>query len=701
MVKHTTNHEWIRSATVLLWILFLTAAVGGARTESASAAQDPSDLTELSLEALLDLEVTSVARKPQSLSDAAAAVFVLTSDDIRRSGATSIPEALRMVPGLQVARIDSNKSAITARGFNGRFANKLLVLIDGRSVYTPLFSGVFWDLQDTLIDDVDRIEIIRGPGATMWGANAVNGVINVMTKTSSETQGTLLTAGGGTDDRGMGSVRYGGRLGDESFYRFFAKYNDRNAGVDRLGERQTDAWNSLRAGIRMDWTSVGDALTIEVDGYDTDSGQEVIDLTLEPPFFSLNPDTGHHSGGAFMMRWNHVFSASEIDVQVSHEINDRSDRIISERRNTSDIDLQHRIPVSDQHDIVWGLGFRSTGDRIMEPQGPPLPLSISPEGRRSGLLSTFGQHDISLFNRALRLTYGAKFEHNDFTGFEVQPNLRALWAPNSRHSVWAAVSRAVRTPSRAERDVTLPAAIIPPSTGLNSSPFPAVIEIWGNPDMVPEKLLAYEGGYRVAATQYVTVDLAAYYNDYTDLRSTTTNAPIVSFSPLPQVVIPLFLENDSAGRTYGAELLSDVRVTESWRVRASYSYLNFTTNLGDSFDNVASLDHGTSPAHQGFIRSSIDLGDAVELDASIRYVSTLHGVATAAPIKVDGYLTGDLRLGWHPSSNVELSINGQNLFQSHHLEFTPELINTISTEVPRGVYGKLRWAFWNSDASDV
>jgi len=644
----------------------------------------PTDLTELSLEELMNIEITSVSKKAQKLSDAAAAVFVITQEDIRRSGVTSIPEALRMVPGLQVARIDANKWAITSRGFNGRLANKLLVLIVGRSVYSPLYSGVFWEAQHTLLEDVDRIEVIRGPGATLWGANAVNGVINIMTKQAKETQGGMVATGTGTEERGFGSVRYGAKLADDTYYRAYAKYFNRDNGVDASGKEMADDWEVVSGGFRIDsQTSDNNSLTLQGDIYDGHAGGTYKFASLLAPFSQTFDDDTDISGANILARWKHDFSqSSDMALQLYYDRTEHNEALVEEDRDTFDTDFQHRFALSNQQEIIWGLGYRLTCDDINN----SFNTSLEPDSRDDHLFSAFVQDNITLVKNRLRLTLGSKFEHNDYTGFEIQPNGRLLWTPDERHSVWASVSRAVRTPSRIEHDGHYNYEVIAPFTPDNPTPMPALVTLAGDRDFDSEELIAYELGYHVQATSRLYVDIATFYNVYDNLRTVEPGTPFLEISPTSaHIVQPTVADNKMDGETYGVELMVDWRALDWWRLQGAYTYLQMQLHTDEDSGDIYTLNlEGLSPHHQLSLRSSMDLPKELELDMWVRYVDNL-------PYQnVGSYFNLDLRLGWKPHKNLELSIVGQNLLDNHH----PELLKSegemsLSSEVERSVYVKI------------
>lgn len=626
------------------------------------------DLTELSLEDLMNIEVTSAGKKLQKLSDAAAAIFVITGEDIRRSGVSSIPVALRMVPGLQVARIDANKWAITCRGFNGRFANKLLVMMDGRTVYDPVFSGVFWDVQDTLLEDIDRIEVIRGPGATLWGANAVNGVINIITKHTKDTQGGLIAGGVGTEERGFSSVRYGEKSGEKGTYRIYAKYFDREEAADAEGHAASDDWRMFRAGFRMDWEpSDRNMFTFQGDIYDGEAGQKSdIPSFTSPTFTEPIEDDFPVFGGNLLSRWQHIFSGtSDMTLQLYYDRTERDEIFGNADRDTLDIDFQHRFSWGNRQEVIWGLGYRLTSDEISTGNSFVV---FDPVSRTDHLFSGFIQDDITLIKDRLRLTLGSKFEHNDYTGFEIEPNARILWTPHESHSIWSAASRAVRTPSRYETDVQ---AILIDHT------------VFGNSDLKSEDIFALELGYRVQPTDSLSFDIAGFYNHYENLRTTELKSRPLNSIPLN---IECQFDNKMEGDVYGLELAADWKMLAWWQLNLAYTFLKMDLKP-DKDSQADGYEEDNSPDHQVSLRSSMDLTNDLELDFWLRFVDNIQKG------NVDTYTTLDVRLGWQPSSNLEISLVGQNLIDRHHLEFNEQEFVSESTEVERSVYGKITFKF--------
>ena len=645
------------------------------------------DVTAMSMEDLMNMQVTSVSKHTQKVADAAAAIFVITQDDIRRSGATSIPEALRLVPGLEVARIDQNKWAIGSRGFNGRFDNKLLVLIDGRSVYTPLFSGVYWNIQDVLLQDIDRIEVIRGPGATLWGANAVDGVINIITKPAASTQSAIVEAGGGTEERGAGGVRYGGKIGDATHYRIYGKYFDWGPSDYITGGTAHDGWDAVRGGFRADWTPSGaNSLTIQADIYRSNYNETLTVPTLSAPYSNTFPNNGTYSGGNILGRWNHTTEGGSMSLQMYYDNTTTVDhQLFEDHQNIFDVDFQDGFHVGNHQQFLWGLGYRS----ILDGNDSSFTVSLQPNQVNLNQFSTFLQDEISLADNRLRLTLGSKLEHNTFTGFEVEPNARLLWTLTPNQSVWTAISRAVRTPALTEEGLRLNSAVIPPGTPQNPSPFPAVLAVFGSHQLNSEDLLAYEFGYRMQATSNLSLDIATFYNRYSNLRSAEPGTPFPEGGPVPtDIVVPFVAANKMSGGTYGLELFADWKVIPKWRLSGSYSYLQMDIHKNsDSQDPTADVPNGSSPRHQWYLRSSVDLPKHFDEDTTLRFVDHLSGLS------LPGYYSLDAHLGWKPVKNLEFSIGGQNLLDNHHLEFLPDFVNTSPTVVKRSVFGSITVTF--------
>lgn len=666
-------------AWMLLCLFFPMVAVG--RSQAAVPDSQIDYLKSLSIEDLLDTEVTSVSKRSEQLLDAASAVFVITQEDIKRTGAKSIPEALRMVPGLQVARIDANKWAVSSRGFNDRFSNKLLVLMDGRSVYSPLFSGVHWDVQDTLLEDVDRIEVIRGPGATLWGANAVNGVINIITKPARETQGGLVSVGAGTYEKATGEARYGGRIADDTFFRLYAKGFDNGDFETATGEPANDAWNQVRSGFRLDSKlNDRDDITIQGDIYQGNENETITLADFMDASISRTIDSEVDlNGGNILTRWHQQTSeASDFDLQIYYDHSYREGGFLRDYQDTIDIDWHQRWQAIPRHEVVWGLGYRFTRDDTIG----TMTTSFDPEDRQESLFSAFIQDDVMLMIDRLWLTLGSKFEHNDHSGFEVQPSARLRWKPIHNHTLWTAVSRAVRTPSRSDVDVT---------ANISSSYDPygnVVVRVLGDDDFESEEMTAYEAGYRWESTRSLSLDVAAFYNVYENLRTVEMGNPFFEFSPEPpHMVLPLSIDNKMDADTYGMEALATWQPLGYWRLSVGYGWLNIQVHPDQgSTDPYADDYDGHDPRQQVQVRSYLDLPLNLSLDTELYYVDSLPSFA------IPSYTRLDLRLGWEPSERWSVSLNAENLLDGSHPEFD-DLTVAHASEVPRAFYGKVTWRF--------
>lgn len=645
----------------------------------------PPDLTELSLEQLMSIEVTSASKQAQPLSQATAAIFVISGEDIRRSGVTTIPEALRMVPGIQVARINSHRWAISARGFNGEFSNKLLVLMDGRTLYTPLFAGVYWDVQDTVLEDIERIEVIRGPGATLWGANAVNGVINIITKKSKDTHGLLAVAGAGTEEHGFTTLRYGSALGNNTHFRVYGKYFDRDDFAHRDGSPASDGWHNTRGGFRVDHeASSRDSVTVQGDLYSGREGLDFLRPLTTPPYSQHVLEGATFAGGNLLARWKHAFAdGSALILQAYYDRTERNSTLMGERRDTTDIDAQHTFAWGDAQQIVWGLGYRFSNDRTL---ATPT-TSFTPAARFIDIFSGFVQDEITLLPDTVAFIAGTKLEHNSLTGFVVQPSGRLRWTPTHNLTVWGAVSRGVRTPARGEDDVRINQQSLPPNSLFTGAPN-ALVSIFGNRGVQNETLAAYEFGTRYQPAESFSFDIAAFYNRYDNLRSFEPGTLFTESTPAPpHLVVPARIENKLAAETHGLELSTDWRPTEWWRLQASYSYLRLRMLTGSSLDPTGANANGESPRHQASLRSLMHLPGHVEIDLWGRYVDRLPALG------IPGYFNLDVRLGWRPITNFEISVVGQNLLEAHHSEFTPSILAQNGTEIQRGAYVKLTWRY--------
>ena len=638
------------------------------------------DLTALSLEDLMNVEVYSASKHSQKASETPAAISVITQDDIRRSNMTSIPELLRLVPGLDVAQINSNQWAIGARGFNDLYSNKLLVMMDGRSVYTPLFSGVYWDTIDYVLPDLDRIEVIRGPGATLWGANAVDGVINVTTKSAKDTQGLFVQGLGGNEEQ-QAAVRYGGRIDDDTYFRVYGKYrNYDNFGFSNDKDSH-DGWQDVRSGFRVDRLVGSDqTFTFQGDVYNERVGQTLNYQILTPPFSSPRGVENNYDGANFLARWKkQLNSTSDISVQAYYDRIDRDDAGLGYSLDTFDLDFEHHFQLTQQNDLIYGADARFLRDNIRN----SVFATFSPTRRDDYLLSGFVQDDLTAIPDRLHFIAGTKVEQNSYSGFEVEPSARVLYTPNEQNTIWAAASRAVRTPSRWEQDSKLIFATVPTPQGI-----PAQIDTFGNTNFNSEKLLALESGYRVKPTKTLSVDATVFYNLYNDLRGGTNGTPIFMPTPQPHLLVPVALNNGIFGETFGAEIAATWTVTPIWRLTGSYSWLDMQLHhLSGTSNTMETIFEGTSPRNQAQIHSYLDITKNVELNASAYYVDNLHTG------RIPAYTRFDAGITWRPRENLAISVAAQNLFRSQHSEFNSGLFFTAPTQVPRTYYASLSYQF--------
>ncbi len=670
----------VRFGTTVRKVLPLLLIVGLVPVSRGDAAANSGTtggrLTQVSLEQLGEIEVTTASKVPVKAIRTPAAIYVVTQEDIRRSGATSIPEALRFVPGVEVARIDSNTWSLGMRGFGSSLSRSVLVLIDGRSVYTPLFAGVYWQVQDTLLEDVERIEVIRGPGGTIWGANAVNGVINIITKNAKDTRGMLVSTGGGNVDQGFANFRYGAGNGESLNYRIYGKTFTR--GPEFHPDRhQFDDWRMGQVGFRADWDPhKHDTLTLQGDLYNGDAGQRVGINSYSPPYMANVEQNAELGGGNLLGRWKRVLGeGSDIQLQTYYDRTNRTQANFAESRDTFDIDLVHRFALPYRQDFLWGAGVRLSSGNTTQ----VLPtLAFTPNHFTEKLYSALVQDEVALVSNKLSLTFGSKFLHNSYSGFEVEPGARVLWTPSSRQAVWAAVTRAVRTPSRVEEDLQL--------TGLLAPDPLTYYRITGDRKFSAESLMGYEVGYRSLVKPSFYVDIAAFYNNYDHLLSVEPGAPYSENSPPPpHTVVPFFFRNGLLGKTSGFEIAPDWTPNGWWRLRGSYSYLYMDLNKhSTSVDTTtAGSTEGSSPHHQIVIQSAFDFPKKLEFDQILRYVSALPTQ------RVGAYTTADVRFSWHASHSLELSVVGQNLFQPHHPEFGGDPGSLVGMR--RSAYAKITW----------
>lgn len=659
----------------------LSACTFGLATQTATAmtagVASAESLKKLSLEELMNVEVTTVSRSVERLGDAAAAIAVVTNEDIRRTGATTIPEALRGVPGLHVAQNDASAWAVSARGFSSINSEKLLVLHDTRSLYTPLFSGVAWDVQEYLLQDIDRIEVIRGPGATLWGSNAVNGVINIITKHSRDTQGLYMEAGSGSQEEIISGARYGGTLGEAGSFRVFGKFSERE-GTYHPGAQSDDDWRLGQVGFRGDWErQSGDSLRLQGAAYDGKIGRIApsIEVIGRPgPAGDLEAGV---SGGHVLAYWRRQLNENDrVRARVYYDRTRRNDPSYIDELDTIDLDVQHGFLLAARHQILWGLNYRQT-DNFNAGKGI---FNLVPSSSKDVVYSGFVQDQIDL-SESLKATLGTKLEENDFSDLEVQPSVRLAWGISSEHTLWSAISRAVRVPTRLERDIAV---------DLSDPAVDPLIRLQGNRDFESEELIAYEAGYRWSPRSNLSFDLATFYNRYDKLSSLEIGTPFVD-PESGRTIIPVLNQNLSEADSHGLEALVTFAPRDNWRISATYSYLDLSIEPHGEDYNRGRFYEGSTPRHQASLRSLLDLPGGVQLDAHLRCSSDIRSIpAIVTGEGIDGYTELDLRLAWEATEQLEISVLGRNLLDERHVEFgAPH----ARGEIERSVYAKLAWGF--------
>jgi iron complex outermembrane recepter protein len=667
-----------RPNTLITWGMLPVAALVMSLMASAARAASPQDPTWLSLEELMTIEVSSAAKRPQRLADASTAIYAIGREEIRRSGATTLPELLRTVPGVQVSRIDASRYAVSIRGFSNRYSGKLLVLQDGRTLYNPLFSGTYWEAQDVLLEDIERIEVIRGSGGTLWGANAVNGVINIISRHAKDTQGSYVETKAGSAESGI-AMRHGGTLGEDGHFRIYGKVDQHDALENADGSPGHDRWSQRRAGFQAELPlNAEDVLTVQGDFYDGKADQRVLLMPEETLIADMVPDTAKLLGGNLLLRWKHEKGEEENwQLQVYLDNASLDDAMQKQQVNTLDVEWQQRLKLTSAQDLTWGLGVR----RIEESLKGGFTMSMANEEADFMLYSGFVQDEIKL-KEDLRLTLGTKIEHNDNTGIEVQPSLRLQWRATPTDNFWAALSRAVHTPAVGTTSVNAHVANVPSPMG------PLVLNVRGNPDVRSETVLSREIGYRGQFGSDVSLDASAFYNTYDHIYSREFGQPEFGrFATLPSTFANLMY-----GKTYGFELSGNWQVARDWRLLGSYSWLKMDLRgRPGSAGLVVFGPEGSSPQHMVQLHSLHNLAHNLELDANLYYTSALNFADKLPPVRVDPYTQLDLRLGWRPSRDLEISLTGRNLLKRRHQEYFADDI--MSYQVPRSVLAQIRWTY--------
>ena len=645
--------------------------------------QKTDDLTNRSLEDLMNIEVTSASKKEQKLSRTAAAIFVITQEDIRRSGATNIPDLLRMVPGMDVTQLNANTWAINVRGFVEQFANELVVLVDGRSVYTQGIAGVYWDTLNLPLEDIERIEVVRGPGGAIWGANAVGGVVNIITKKAGETSGALLTSGAGNLNQGFATAQYGGSLGRNVEYRVYTKYDNYYHQPGLNGQDGGDGWNMLRGGFRLDANLTSkDSLLVQGDLYTSREGEPTTFLpTIASPPQNIKIQTAL-GGGFLQTAWNHSYSdRSVINLQASFDRYTRADPQLPEARDTLDLEFQHHLQAGRRHDIVWGGQYLYTADSFDQ----TLNIVATPSHRLLQLFSAFFQDEIALVPDCVYLTLGAKLEHNYYTGFDVLPNVRVAWTPGEHHLFWAAVSRGIRTPARIDTDVRENLG-----GSSNSGGTPVETSIFGNSHFKDEDLVAYEVGYRTTISPRLFLDFTAFFNSYGHQETFEPGTPFLESTPLPvHIVQPFTNKNLMHGEGHGLEVFANWKVSSRWTLSPGFAFEEIHMHLAPTSRDTGSVDdsEGSNPRNSAQLRSHFELARALSWDASVYFVDRL------VDPEVPSYTRLDTGLTWRLADKLSASIIGQNLLRDRHIEFIfPGNLHS-STLIKRAAFVKFTWNF--------
>lgn len=674
MTKSGPSHIF-RLATIPSMLLFTMTSISA--TAAPQADLDMNSMIALSLEQLLEVTVTSVSKREQALGDTSAAVHVISADDIRRSGATNVPEALRLAPGVQVAAMGHNRWTVGIRGFNSRFSNKLLVLVDGRAIYNPLYSGVFWEHNDLQLANIERIEVIRGPGASIWGANAVNGVINIITASAADTQGGLLSVGAGDEMRGNGLVRYGWALDDDTHVRLHASSKSVDGGRVAGGDGH-DEWDSRELGFRLDALRGTDRYHLQGAVNDFMAPDNILAFDVVFPYTTQQLTKGDGEAAHLLGRWERQTGTGNQSIQAYYDYNDNDLGIARYRTRTLDFEYQKQISTTS-HNLVWGLGYRHTEDRA----DGSMSVYFTDRDKSFDLYSAFIQDEITLVPDRWLLTLGSRFEYNDFTGFEVQPTARLMWTPTDNDSLWTAVSRAVRTLSRIETSaITILLPPLPPELPLPLATVP-------DPQMGAEELIGLDLGWRRQWLPNLNTELAAFYYRYNELRG-------VKLNPMPQFLkgnpyLAVLLVNDPGADASGLEASVDWLPLRAWRLQAQLSLYDISERGAPG--PLGSPEFlGTTPSHLVSLRSSLDITSSLQWDVWLRYAGVLEGIAFSTD-KVPAYTTLDMRLAWKLDNSLDLSLVGQNLLDSSHLEFVSAPILSTPVEIERAFYLKLDWRF--------
>ncbi|MFT5090257.1 MAG: iron complex outermembrane receptor protein [Candidatus Latescibacterota bacterium] len=659
---HLLNKTWRLTA-------FLSLFIQGSYISGATAGVN--DLLDLSLEDLARTPVSLVSLKAEDPLGLPAAVSVLTAKDLHNSNILNLADALRLVPGFHVGRIDANKWAASARGFNGRFANKVLVLIDGRSVYTPLASGVYWEMQDILLADLDRVEVIRGPGASLWGANAVNGIVNLVSKEAIATQGANLRIGTGSEEQLLLQGRYGGRINEQTYYRVYGHFGRRDDLKSKDDIAANDGWDSWKIGTRLDWRpAVRDHITLVTDLQQADIAQTALLFSPEAPYSHWMEDRIKSSNISTSWRWQRqVSDRSDFNLFSYYEHFERRGPPYGESYSIWNSEFQHRISLGNRHELLWGLGYRLTE---VERTSETFAARVTPRKRLLSLSEGFAQDDISLVANRLRLILGAKLEHHEFTGWELQPNARLAWTPTPRHALWAATARAVQPSPSGLNSIHLLLNVLEP---VEDSP-PIFVGLVGNPNIRAETMYAFEIGYRYRHRDLLSLDVATFVNDYDNLISFEGIPPSVIFDEY--ILLAFTPGNLLSGRSYGVEVAGNYKWSNTWSLNTAYTFFHIELKLPAS-SNLISLDQEKAPNHiftltlQGLNLLGTDL------NATLRRVSPL----TVSTVNIPAYSELDLHVSRLVADQTSIALSLQNMLQSGHTEYTSRVVTFPLTQVQR------------------
>lgn len=666
--------------SIFIFVISFLLSISRAFAQNQQPSAASPDLKNMSLEQLSQIDVTTPSKGPVSAMRTPAAVYVITGEDIKRSGATTIPDALRLAPGVEVAQIDANKWSVGIRGFGTRLTRDVLVLIDGREVYTPLFAGTYWEVQNVMLEDVDRIEVIRGPGGTIWGPNAVNGVINIITKSTKETLGTYASGGGGNQEQGFGNVRYGGETSGGLTYRAYGMGFTRGPEYHPDGNNFDD-WREMQGGFRAEWgDATSGAFIVQGDIYDEKAGERVQAVTYAPPYEQNVDGNAFLSGGNINLRWSRKLKGGgDIQFQAYYDRTDRYEPNLAERRNTYSFDFTAHQPAGRRQVVTWGLS-----GRFSHANNPAVldGLEFLPQQRTDNLFTAFFQDEISLAERRLTFTVGTKLLHTNFTGINFEPSARLLWTPSERETFWAAYTHAVRTPSDAEENFYLSGF-----TGTFANGLPVMARFNANPDFAPEQMNGYESGFRRLLGSSFYIDIASFYNHYHDLfDEEIAGAIFLEENPPPEhYLLPAIFGNGLLGTTKGVEAAPEWRPTSRWRLRGTYSYLYMNISKAPHSGDLGTAPGivGASPQHEATVQSLFDISKTFQLDLTYRYVSQLPAQS------VPSYSTADVRFLWRLPHKLEFSVVGRNLFQPYHVEYAGDPDTLVG--IQRSGYLMLSW----------